>query len=341
MLDIKSARDYIPILKRRRYFIIVPIILGAIASLAVALLWPPTYQSTASVLIEEPDVPRELVNSTVTSYADERIQVINQRVLTSQNLGSIVEKHAIYKEERELEPMGAIIEKMRSDIDLRLIGADVRDPRSGRNQEATIAFTLAFSYSDPELAQQVLNELISLYLGENLRIRRHAAAETTVFLSKEAEEYENQIQELEQNLARFKSLYSGSLPEQIKVKTQMRDRVDNELIRLQTQLQALEERRILIDAQLAQVQPHTGPEWDPVQRLRMLQSQYISLKSKYGSNHPDVREAEREIEALGIEIGPGASYAALEQTRQAIQAELTALRKNYSSAHPDVVRLQR
>ena len=341
MLDLQSPRDYIPLLKRRRNFIIVPLILGVVASIAVALLLPPTYQSIASVLIEEPDVPRDLVNSTVTSYADERIQVINQRVLTSQNIASIIESHSIYEEARELEPISVVIEDMRSDIHLRLIGADVHDPRSGRNQKATIAFTLSFDYSDPQTANQVLNELITLYLAENLRIRRHAAAETTGFLNKEAEEYELQIKELEQVLADFKARHSGSLPEQIKVKTQIRDRLENELIRLQTQLQALEERRIFIEAQLSQVDPNTGPEWDPVQRLRILQSQYISLKSKYGSNHPDVREAEREIEALEIEIGPGASYTALDQTRQAIQAELVTLRKNYSEAHPDVIRLQR
>jgi uncharacterized protein involved in exopolysaccharide biosynthesis len=341
MLDLRSPRDYIPILKRRKSFVIVPLILGVMASLSVALLWPPTYRSIASVLIEEPDVPRDLVNSTVTSYADERIQVINQRVLTTDNLTSIIEKHSAYEEARDLQPMSIVIEGMREDIQLDLIGADVRDPRSGRSQEATIAFRLAFDYSTPEMAQRVLSELISLYLGENLRMRRNAAAETTGFLNKEAEEYENQIKELEQELANFKALHSGSLPEQIKVKTQMRDRLENDLIRLQTQLQSLEERRIFIEAQLAQVDPNTGPEWDPVLRLRMLQSQYISLKSKYGSNHPDVREAEREIKALEIEIGPGGSYTALDQTRQAIEAELANLRKNYSEAHPDVVRLKR
>ena len=60
-------------------------------SLAEALceyprIFPPVYRSTATILIKEQEIPQEFVRSTVTSFADERIQVISQQVMTRSTL---------------------------------------------------------------------------------------------------------------------------------------------------------------------------------------------------------------------------------------------------------------
>ena len=54
------------------------------------------------------------------------------------------------------------------------LSAEVIDPRSGSAKSATIAFSLAFENESPQKAQQVANELVSLFLDENLRKRQEA-----------------------------------------------------------------------------------------------------------------------------------------------------------------------
>ena len=63
----------------------------------LALAWPPTYRSTGTILIEQQEIPTDLVRSTVTSYADERVQIISQRVMTTQNLLEIIRRYELYQ----------------------------------------------------------------------------------------------------------------------------------------------------------------------------------------------------------------------------------------------------
>jgi polysaccharide biosynthesis transport protein len=81
----QTLEDYLAILKRRKWQLILPIVLLAPIAVIVALTLPPIYRSTATILIEQQEIPPDLIRTTVTSFADQRIQVIKQRVMTTKN----------------------------------------------------------------------------------------------------------------------------------------------------------------------------------------------------------------------------------------------------------------
>ncbi|MCU0894712.1 MAG: Wzz/FepE/Etk N-terminal domain-containing protein, partial [Rhodospirillales bacterium] len=139
-------QDYLAILWRRKWLIILPFLLLFSASFALALLLPREYRSSATILIEEADVPSELVTSTITGFADQRLQVISQRVMATQNLLEIIRKYDLYAEARRVQPVSEVVERMREKIKMDLVSAEVRDPQSGRAGEATIAFTVSFDH---------------------------------------------------------------------------------------------------------------------------------------------------------------------------------------------------
>ncbi len=135
----KDLSYYLAALSYRKGRVLLIVIAVFIASAAVAFGLPPVYRSTATILIEEQDIPSDLVRSTVTSYADQRIQVISQRVMTRSNLKSIIDKYSLYQEESRVETSERIIKRMREDVSLEILSSDVIDPRSGRPTQATIA----------------------------------------------------------------------------------------------------------------------------------------------------------------------------------------------------------
>lgn len=345
--DVKGLRDYLTILNRRKWQFTVPAAMLFVVCVLTAFLWPPTYQSSALILIEEPDVPRDLVRSTISSFASERIQVISQRVLVTSNLIKIMDKYNLYAKRRKRVPVGVVVEEMREDMSLELINADVIDPRSGRPTQATIAFSVNFDHRSPATAQKILNELVSLYLGENLRSRREKAAETTGFIAGEAAKYRDLVSELEAKLAEFKKRHSGTLPEDAKVNLQLMARTDGALLNVRRELQALDERKIYIAAQLTLLSPYAPMRvdgdlvLDPAAQLKALQAKFVSLSGVYGPEHPDVRRLAREIDALEEEVGGTGDTEELERRREKLLAELAAARKRYSNEHPDVKRLER
>ena len=141
--EIKGLGDYLTILGRRKKQLIIPAILILVASALLAFGLPSIYQSKATILIEQQEIPADLVRSTVTSYAGERIQMISQRVMTTDNLNKIIDSYGLYKDERKTTSISMLVEAMRKEINLEMISADVVDPRSGRLTTATIAFTLS------------------------------------------------------------------------------------------------------------------------------------------------------------------------------------------------------
>ena len=339
--------DYIEILRRRRWQLIVPAVLLFAIAAAAATLIPATYKSQATILIEQQEIPTDLVRSTVTSYADQRVQIISQRVLNSANLSQVIEKYGLYEKELQSASLATLITKMRDDIELKMVSADVVDPRSGRPTEATIAFTLSYESRAPDKAQKVVNELVSLFLNENAKKRREVAHEASKFLGEEANKLSEQISDLEARLAVFKEANSGSLPEMQSLNMTLMQRVEEQLRRNDQDVRSLDERIIYLESELAQMNPYsnlysaTGERMlSAADRLKALESEYVSLASRYSENHPDRIKMERELEALRADAG-GANVAELQRRLSELNGELTTLSKRYSADHPDVKRKQR
>ena len=345
--DVKGPRDYLAAVLRRKFRLIVPAVIIVAIAIVVAVVTPAVYRSTGTVLIEEPEVPREFIRSTITSFAAERLQIIQQRVMTTQNLISIINKFNLYAEQRKSTAINEIARGFRDKIAMQLVSAEVVDPRSGQARKAVIAFNLSFEDSDRRVAQQVANELVSLYLNENLRIRREKAAETTGFLAEEGDRLGKQLGELEARIAEFKARHSGVLPEQLGINQAALARTDAQLTDANRRLQLLEERRIVLQSELSQLNPMGTRVVDgqtilsPPERLKALQTKLISMRGVYGAQHPDVEKMRREIEVLKKETGGAVGAEAYKQQLQEVNDLLAEQRKKYGNTHPDVVKLER
>ena len=343
-----GIRDYLKIIGRRRKFVIIPFITILLLSIILAVVLPSIYRSSAIILIEEQEIPSELVRSTVTTFADQRIQMISQRIMSRANLIDIIKKYNLYADDIKIKTEERILEKMRKRIKVETISADVIDPRNGQPTKATIAFSIDFDDSSPDTAQKVANELVSVFLKENIRSRTDSADNTAVFLSEEAKRLKDKIKEIQAVLAEFKEKNLNQLPEANQLNQQELSALNNQLLSLDNQDRATQERRIFLEGQLAQVDPNAlatnaigNKVFDMKDRLKQLQSQYPSLVSNYSANHPDVVKVRREIESLQKEIGANADVNKLSAELTDKKAQLALLLKQYSDKHPDVIKLQK
>ena len=217
--------DILGALRRRKWIGLAIGVIGVTATVTIVKTWPATYQSTATILIEEPDVPADLVKSTVSTFANDRLQVIQQRVMTSQHLNEIIDRFSLYPDEQKTMPrLGA---HQHDALAGRSRGGE-REPRpassrssAGSSRRRRSPSPCRSRASDPNIAQQVANRLTDLYLAENDRTRQEKAAGTTQFLSEQAQKLYGDVQTLEKRLLDLRSKYNGSLPEQFAMNTQL------------------------------------------------------------------------------------------------------------------------
>ncbi|MGE5248409.1 MAG: GumC family protein, partial [Verrucomicrobiota bacterium] len=253
--EVRTIADVVGIVRRRKRAILAPAVCVFLIAATIAFLLPKTYESTTTILIEEQEVPREYVSANITSFADQRLQMINQRIMSTTKLLELIGRFNLYADLRDRLTVDEIVVKMRKDIRFNTISADVVDPRTGRPAQATIAFSITYEGQNPETVQRVANELASLYLEENLKTRERQSSETSKFMDDEMGNVQEKMASLDREIAAYKERYITSLPELAQVNLQALDQADRDVARLHDQLRALREREGYLDAQLASTPP--------------------------------------------------------------------------------------
>jgi uncharacterized protein involved in exopolysaccharide biosynthesis len=345
--DTVSVKDAMDFLRRRRWlciFVSAAILLGAIV---LAFRLPPVYLSQATILIEQPAIPDDIVPSTIRSYVDEQIQIVAQRVQTSESTTAIIEKFDLYPEGRKSEPMEVTIERFIADTYLESLTAETTDDR-GRTSATTFAFVVGFHYGTAEKAQQVAAELTQRFLDENLQSRTQRAATTTTFLQQEAERLASEISAMEVKLAAFKDEYGAALPEQLNFNRTLLTQTEEDLTATEELLRELRSERQVHQTELTTLDPYatiyseTGePIFSAEQRLAELRQLHLQYSSRYGPEHPDVVRTKREIDAIVRGGGVSDTLGNVAEQRMAMEMQRDSLLERYSPEHPDVVRLQR
>jgi polysaccharide chain length determinant protein (PEP-CTERM system associated) len=338
--EAKTIKDFKEIVKRRKWSIILPALIVFAISAIVAFGLPPIYQSKATILIEEQEIPREYVMAMVTSYAEQRIQSINQRIMSSTRLLEIINRFNLYADLREKWTIEEVIEKMRKDIKFETISTDVVDRRTGRPTAATIAFTVSYEGKNPSIVQQVANVLASLYLDENLRTREEKTVGAARFIEDEMKDVQARLAEQDAKIAAYKQKYLNALPELTQSNLQELDRIERSIEQLDIQLRNLKDREGQLQTQLASIPPDlANPDKD---RLKELRARLVFLRARYSDKYPDVIKTKAEIAELERKLkitGEGAigdkpdnpAYINLASQLASTQSDIDTLKKQVSA----------
>ncbi len=310
-----APMDYMKILKRRKWSLILPALIVFLIAVGVAFALPAIYMSTSTILIEEQDIPADFVMATVTSYVEQRLQSINQRIMSFTKLSEIIQRLNLYPELRDKLTTEEIVEKMIEDTTLEPVSTEVVDRRTGRPTAATIAFTLSYQGKNPNTVQQVANVLTSLFLSENLQVRETQAKETAIFLESEMEKIKEKLAGLEARVANFKNEHINELPELLQLNLQSLDRIERDLGLTKEQLRSLNEKKIYYQTQLAGIDPYLDTEEDIIsqRRLEELKVELVRLTKTFSEEYPDVRKTRAEIADLEKQLAKAAAARTVEQ----------------------------
>ncbi len=339
---------YLEVLRRRKLQFLVPAAIVFSLVVILAFVLAPVYKSTATILIEDQEIPQDLVQTTVTGFVEERLQSISQVVLSHGNLLNIIKEFDLYPDLVGKYTTEEIIFKMREDIKLEPITAEVTNQYSGRPSSATVAFTLSYEGRHPQKVAQVANILTSLFLKENLKEREKKAKSTFDFLELQLAELRSEILELESKIAKFKENHVNELPELLVHNMNSMERLQREMDKVQEQIASLKNRKVYLQGQLASIDPNLriisneGKRFaTSKEELERLRREYITLTSKYSELHPDVVALKRQISSLEKKVDTVGNLDGIQRQIKEKELELSVLSKKYSDKHPEVIMLKK
>jgi polysaccharide chain length determinant protein (PEP-CTERM system associated) len=297
-----TPEDVMAILRRRFWWLLVPLAVAIAIGAVVARVLPDLYRSETLILVVPQRVPESYVRSTVTTRIEDRLQSISQQILSRTRLERIISDFNLYADELRRGPMEDVVERMRSEfIDIRVQRGD--------------AFTVSFIGRDPRTVMQVTDRLASFFIEESLRDRQVLAEGTNQFLESQLEDARRRLLEQEQRLVEFRRRHDGELPSQVETNLRAVGSIQVQMQSVLQQIDRDQERRIVLERELAE--------------LAELQAQVPQPAAVPPT----------PATAPGAEIVPPPGSTS-EQVRVARQ-NLEAARLRLKPEHPDILRLQR
>lgn len=341
-----TLQDYIALFRRRR-----PVMFATFSVVLIAVVFgtffvQDKFRSTATIAIERPEIPENMVRTTFTVFdTDLRVERMLDRVLSRPNVEAWINEFGLYEDVLATDSMNAAVFEFREDVEVLTIQA--REDIAIKKQGATIAFDVSYYGETPTKAVQVALALANQFLDENRASRSASVSDTVAFFQRDADRLELKIEAAEQKLAEFKEIHVGALPNSAFSNTQMLDRLERELDDVERALRDTRETRQILENELSTVSP-TAPIFSQTgetilsgpDRLKLLQAQLVELSARYGPEHPDVIRTQREISLLSGG-DPSFNANAIREELEIARREYAAAQQRYSAGHPDVVSLSR
>lgn len=230
-MDIKF---YLAIFWRRFPYFLVLLSLGTAAGVTVALTLQPIYVAEARLVVESQQIPDELAASTVQTESSEQLQIIQQRIFTRDNLLEIANRFDVY------EDTDSTSDRLRPDEKIEDLSQRVRvDVGIG----AAAVVTISFDDPSPLRAAAVTNEIVTLILQENIKMRTTVSRQTLEFFTQETEQLEQELSQMRGQILTFQEANLEALPDSLNFRRTQQAAAQERILELDRERIQLRERR--------------------------------------------------------------------------------------------------
>jgi polysaccharide biosynthesis transport protein len=331
---------YLSLFWRRFHYFLVFALSGLAIGVTLALTLPPVYRAQARLSVESSQIPGDLALSTVRASAVELLEVITQRLVTRSYLLDTAARFGLYKDQPEATP-DAIADDMQSRLTLALPG--LLDP-------APIA-SVAFKAEDPQVAADIVNDLVTKILQENTAVRRGLAEDTLGFFEQEVKRLDGEIARQGRLILEFKEKHKTALPDSLEFRRLRQTAQQERLVQLDRELSSLKDRRARLEeifARTGQVDSLTDNRSDEQRQLQLLKSQLASAKILYSPDNPVLKSLAVQVEALQAAVdaqlegrnGGNSTLTTFEMQLADIDAQISFLVDQKKELDADLVELQ-
>ena len=289
---------YLDLMFRRRWVFLGVLILVVAGMLAWSFTMDPVYRAETLIYVKESKVLKPLMRGlAVTQSMKDRLQTINQMVLSRSNLLRIMRKLGMDLEAQTPHKLEWQIQKLRSNIQISTKGRDI--------------FEIAYQSNNPREAMTVANALAEQYIEDSLNATRQEAHQAYAFIQEQLALYKEKLEASEKALLEFKMAHFGELPSQGLERATLAkiEELAAQLMDTRMKLRDLSRKRDQVLQQLEEEEPlivasATGAGPVNVQ-LSRLEAKLAALLLEYTEKHPAVVQLKEQIEEARKQLQQG------------------------------------
>jgi polysaccharide chain length determinant protein (PEP-CTERM system associated) len=303
----RTPGEYVKILRRRKWLIILPVIAVFAAVSYVVYKLPDVYQSSTLIVVKPSTLPQSVIPMGTEDALTRQLASITQTVTSRSSLEPLVEKFDLYSVERARgEAIDSIIDMVRKDIKVNV--------NTSRN-DITNGFDISFRYRDPRITQAVTAELAAQYINQQTAEQITSSKAALQFIDNQVRQTKEELDAIDARRLDFMQKNLGILPStsssllgQLTGLRENERALITELGRLQDRRSALAGQLVLMKKQREQLgEQYAEDETDPkrtlawaelVKRKADLQAELQRMLTEYKEKHPDVLAKKAQIQSV-------------------------------------------
>lgn len=274
---------YLDILKRRRWLVIIPIVvIGGMTSF-VGFLTPKEYSGTMTLVIEEAFATDRLVQGLVApTDVGSRVNVVKATITSESFADRLVEKLQASGKLGPQTDWYGIKYAVRARSNIEMV------TRSLRPNANDLIMRFSLTMNDPALVPVVLEGMAEGFVEESTRPQKEAAAAATDFLSKQVEQFDRELQEIEEQIKEMKMNNFDALPGSYNKAVERLTGLESQLQEMRITETELEARRQDIVTQLVENNPD----------MLRLKGELAQATARYTQHHPLVQNLQQQLRNL-------------------------------------------
>jgi polysaccharide chain length determinant protein (PEP-CTERM system associated) len=307
----RTPGEYLKILKRRKWLIILPVIAVATAVGWVVFRLPDVYESSTLIVVKPATLPDSVIPTINDDSLTRQLASIAQVVTSRSSLEPLVHKYELYAKERQRgEPMESIIAMMRRDINVEI---------NTSRRDITDGFDIKYRYRDPKVTQAVTAELAGKYVSVQTTTTAQSTKAAKDFMDNQVAQTKEELDKIDQKRLDFMQSHLGTLPSEadslLRQLTGLREsqkaliaevgRLQDRRSQLATQITLLKKQTqtAIEDAAQNTTDPKTTLGYaELVKRKAELESELRQLQTMYTPKHPDVLAKQSQIDSVQKEM---------------------------------------
>ena len=295
---------YVGMLKRRKYFLIIPVIASLIISSAVAYKIPAVYRSEAKIYYFTPQIPENMLASLVNIFLETAIKYMEATIFSRDRCLQIINEVNLYPDMIQKMPTDDVIANMKEQYKSTNVYESV-GTKGSASEEVIIGFKFYFDDRDPKQAFNVATIIASDFVANYKKFREGFATVSSTFFYDEQQRLKEEMAKLDKKISEFKEKHLNELPELFQNNYQMVQSLNQQLLAQDQEARFIVEKKIMLESQLATTDPFLQMEGisgqkiiTPEEKLGSLKVELALLLSSVSEKHPDVIRVKREIESL-------------------------------------------
>ena len=303
----RTPGEYLNIIRKRKWLLILPVIAVTSAVAWVVYRLPDVYESTTLIVVKTSNLPTGVVPNATEDSMTRQLTAIAQIVTSRSSLEPLVQRYELYRSERGRgEPMESVIAMMRKDINVEV--------NTSRN-DITNGFNITFRGRDPKITQAVTAELASKYINVQTADTISKGTSAKNFIETQVAKTKEELDQIDKKRLDFMQGNVGNLPSEYQsLASQLTGLRENQKALMQ-EIGRLQDGRTAATNQLALVKrsteenkrhaiedttdPKTTLAWSQlVTRKAALEGELTRLKQELREKHPDVLAKQKEVDQV-------------------------------------------